>query len=145
MIQAVDYIFSQCAATYGAAWDRSLGQAPIADTKTAWLSAIAPFRNSKRRIMWALENMPERAPNPVEFRNLCRAAPMQDAPVLPAPKADPERVAAELAKLGTILTKQESPHSKKDWAHKLKARHVAGDRLSEYQITCYRVALREAA
>ncbi len=140
MIQAVDYIFAQCAATYGAAWDRSLGQAPIADTKTAWLNAIECFRSSKKRIVWALQNLPERAPNPVEFRKLCMAAPAPVVPELPAPKADPERVAAELAKLDQIKASQ--PHGMKEWAYRLQEREEAGEILGPYQRMCYRAALK---
>lgn len=144
MIQAVDYIFAQCAATYGAAWDKALGQAPISDTKTVWLNAIAPFKSSKKRIVWALQNLPERCPNPIQFRNLCQQAPMPELPALPEPKADPERVARELAKLGQIRSKQESPHGLKDWAHRLQARDQAGEKLNSYQKSCYRAALGAA-
>ena len=56
MIKAVEYIFAQCSATYGAAWDRSLGQAPIADIKTAWLSAVEPFSNSFEASDSAIKN-----------------------------------------------------------------------------------------
>ena len=140
MMQAVDYIFTQCTATYGSAWDRSLGQAPIADIKTAWLNAIDPFKTSKKRILWARQNLPERCPTPIEFRNLCRSAPMPESPVLPLPKADPSRVAEELAKLG-MLPKVERPHGMKQWAYDLKARHEAGHKLNPNQIRCYTDAL----
>lgn len=143
MIQAVEYIFAQCAATYGAAWDRSLGQAPIADVKTAWMNAIEPFRNSKKRIVWALQNLPERVPNAIEFRNLCRQAPHADTtPALPEPKADPQRVAAELAKLGAARDRVQHPHGHKQWAHTLKARDDAGLPVGTFARRCYREALR---
>lgn len=145
MMKAVDYIFTQCAATYGAAWDRSLGDAPIADVKTVWLNMLDPFRNSKKRIVWAMQNLPEKSPNAIEFRNLCRAAPMPEIPVLEAPKAEPARVAAELAKLGHVRNTVSQPHGMKQWAHNLKARHVAGEKLNPNQIRCYTEALREAA
>ena len=144
MIAAVDYIFSVCAATYGSAWDRSLGQAPIADTKTAWLLSVSPFKNSKKRVMWALENLPERCPNPVEFRSLCRAAPMPEMTALPEPKADPARVAAELAKLGHIKH-ADKPNGMKDWAYSLQARDKAGESLNSYQKSSYKAALGFAA
>lgn len=146
MIQAVEYIFSVCSATYGAEWDRSLGRAPIADTKTAWLNAVAPFAGSKKRIMWALQNLPERCPNPIQFRNLCQLAPMPETPALPAPKADPERMAAELAKLGhmRIAPTTKAPHGFKQWAYTLKAREAAGDRLNPNQKRCWREALGAA-
>ena len=140
-MQAVDYIFRQCAATYGAAWDKSLGQSPITDTKTAWLNAVAPFRNSKKRIVWALENLPQRPPNPIEFRALCRVAPMPEVLALPEPAANPERVAAELAKLGHVRESVSMPHGGKQWAYTLQKRHQQGDRLNHNQIRCYKAAL----
>lgn len=145
MIQAVEYIFSVCAATYGEAWDRSLGRAPITDTKTAWLNAVAQFNSKpgKKRIMWALDNLPDRAPNPIQFRNLCQSAPMPETPTLEAPKADPERVAAELAKLGKVVAAKPAANSKQ-WAHTLKAREEAGDRLNLNQKRCWRAALEAA-
>lgn len=146
MIQAVDYVFKVCAATYGAAWDRSLGSAPIADSKTAWLNALAPFKNSKKRIVWALENLPEHCPNPRVFQALCNAAPAPDVPMLPEPKADPARVAAELEKLGLIKTAEKtSMHGMKDWAYRLKSRDERGEKLSSYQRMCYQTALKETA
>jgi hypothetical protein len=33
----------------------------------------------------------------------------------------------------------------KDWAHRLKARHDSGDKISPYQIHCYQNALRVSA
>ena len=90
MIEAIDRLFKRLAATYGARWDVSLGQAPIADVKTVWGHELSAFANSLHRIAWALENLPERCPNAIEFRNLCRQAPSPEAPALPMPKANPE-------------------------------------------------------
>ena len=104
----IDRVFTRLSATYGAAWDRSLGQAPLSDVKTVWwheLSGFLQTRASMLSIAWALENLPERCPNAIEFRNLCRAAPAAEAPKLPEPKADPERLQAELAKLAPLREK----------------------------------------
>jgi hypothetical protein len=141
MMQAVDYIFTQCAATYGADWDRAIGKAPIADIKTAWLNALAPFRNSKKRIVWALQNLPDRCPNPIQFKNLCFQAPMPETPALPEPKADPERVQRELSKLGHIRAAEKPAHGMKAWAHRLQARDKAGEPINLNQRRCYRAAL----
>lgn len=145
MMQAVDYVFKICAANYGVAWDRSLGSAPIADSKTAWLNALAPFKNSKKRIVWALENLPEHCPNPRVFQALCNAAPAPDVPMLSEPKADPVRVAAELEKLGNIMASDKPLHGMKDWAYRLKSRDERGEKLSSYQRMCYQTALKETA
>lgn len=129
--EAVDYVFRTLAASYGAEWDRSHGNAPIADVKTVWLDALEPFtgnEQAKRRILWALKNLPERAPNVRQFVALCRQAPAADVPMLPEPKADPERVKAELAKLGPIRTAASVPAvDGKEWARRIIARHEAGE------------------
>lgn len=144
--QAVAYVFSELAATYGSAWDRSLGQAPIADVKTKWADALESYLHSneaKKSIMWALNNLPDRVVNAREFRTLCGHAPARVMPALPEPKADPARVAAELAKLGHIRgeTVSQPKNTMKDWAFRLKARKEAGEKISPFQESCYKAAL----
>ena len=57
-----------------------------------------------------------------EFKNLCRQAPAPDEVALPAPKADPARVAAELAKLSHIrATAPVQQVGRLDWAKKILA------------------------
>lgn len=135
-IEAVDYVFTRLAAEYGAAWDRSFGQAPINDVKSVWADRLSDFTQSdttKKAILWALKNLPERCPNAIEFRNLCRQAPVQDVKALPEPKADPARVKAELAKLGPLraeLTAPKTSHDPKAWAHRILNRHKAGEKIS---------------
>lgn len=142
----IERIFKRLAATYGAAWDRSLGQTPIMDVMTVWaheLSGFLQHRRAMQSIAWALENLPDRCPNVIEFKGLCRKAPAIDTPALPAPKADPVRVAAELDKLAP-LRKLASDHRIEDgkaWAKRLQARHAAGENLNMNQIRCFRLAL----
>ena len=93
MSQVVEHVFSQLAANYGSAWDRSLGNAPLADVKTVWAEKLDSFMTSiesKKRILWALQNLPEKCPNSIEFRNLCRQAPSDQPAALPLPKVNPE-------------------------------------------------------
>lgn len=125
-IEAVDYVFTRLAAEYGSAWDRSFGQSPINDVKSVWADRLSDFTHSdaaKKAILWALKNLPERCPNAIEFRNLCRQAPLQDVPALPEPKADAARVKAELAKLGDIKAQsiKAAKHDPKAWAHAILA------------------------
>lgn len=132
--EAVDYIFRTMHATYGSEWERSLGVAPLSDVKTVWADAIEPFTSNepaKRRILWALKNLPDRAPNSRQFVALCRQAPAPDVPALPEPKADPERVRAELAKLGQVRAAAGAPagHGMKAWAYRFIARHEAGEKI----------------
>lgn len=128
MDKAIDRLFKRLGATYGAAWDRSLGDAPIADVKTVWGHELSIFANSLHRVAWALENLPERCPNVIEFKRLCQSAPAPEQPVLPEPKADPARLAAELAKLAPLRQSFNKVETKdcRAWARKLLAEHAAG-------------------
>lgn len=137
--QAIDRIFQRMAATYGAAWDRALGSAPISDIKTVWASELSGFETRLQDIAWAFENLPDRVPNVVEFKKLCRAAPATEVPQVEAPKADPERLREELAKLGQIA-KKPAKHDL-DWARAIMNRVQAGDRVNTYTRWSAEVAL----
>lgn len=141
--EATEYVLRMLHATYTAEWERAMGGAPIADVKTVWHAALEPFTANevgKRRILWALKNLPDRAPNSRQFATLCRMAPMPETPTLPEPKADPERVRAELSRLGTIKTNIQSGNMK-DWARILVARYEAGERIRPLSLRFARQAL----
>lgn len=142
-IQALDRLFSRLAATYGAAWERNLGSTPLADVKTAWGHELSGFSGRLEAIAWALENLPPKCPNVIEFKNLCRQAPAPEAPRLPEPKADPERLKAELSKLGEVRKAVVSSSvDHKAWAKRLIARHEAGDRIRPVTLRFAKEALR---
>lgn len=141
MMKAIDRLFHRLGATYGADWDRALGQTPINDAKTVWAHELAPFKNSLTRIAWALENLPDRCPNVIVFKSLCKQAPMPETPALPEPAADPKRVADELAKLGQIRMTEAPRTDMKEWARRLQARDKAGERINANQKRCYKAAL----
>jgi hypothetical protein len=127
--RAVDHVFAVLAAAYGSAWDRSLGKAPLSDTKTVWASKLDAYLGSdasKRRILWALKNLPvsDTPPNAMQFSALCAAAPEQVMPALPEPKADPARLAAELEKLAPLRQSIAAPSVGVDfraWARRILA------------------------
>lgn len=130
-IKAIDRLFERLAATYGAQWSRQWADVPITDVKTAWAHELDGYENNLKAIAWALENLPERCPNVIEFRNICRRAPLPDVPRLDAPKADPERVQRELSKLGDVRKKVLSTTvDHKAWARRIIARNDAGEKLN---------------
>jgi hypothetical protein len=129
-IKVIDRLFERLSATYGAAWVRQWQDVPISDVKTAWAHELAGYEKHLEAIAWALENLPEDCPNAIKFRNLCRLAPAKAEPVLPAPKADPARVAAELAKLQPIRDRSNTPRvDGRDWARRIVGRHAAGEKI----------------
>jgi hypothetical protein len=142
--QAIDRLFTRLGATYGAQWDKSLGTAPLGDVKTLWAHELAPFANSLHRIAWALENLPARCPNVIEFKLLCRQAPAPDVPELPEPKADPERLKQELSKLGDLRAKlvTDTRVDHKAWAKRIMVRYRAAERINPTVLRFAREALK---
>jgi len=143
--QAVDRLFERLAASYGAQWTRQWADVPITEIKTAWAHELGIFRDNLKAIGWALENLPDRCPNLIEFKNLCKQAPRPDIKALDAPKAEPETVDAELAKIASqAFTQPKNDQGNVDhkrWAKTLKESHDKGEKLSLIQTTMYRKAL----
>lgn len=146
-VKAIDRLFERLAATYGAQWTRQWQDVPMADVKTAWAHELDVFSGSLHRLAWALENLPPRCPNVIEFKSLCRQAPAPEVPRLPEPKADPERVKAEISKLGELKAKVLSTGTPKrlDWARRIVARHVACERITPAVLKMAKEALRGEA
>jgi len=146
--EVIDRLFSRLNAVYGAAWDRQMGNAPLADGKSAWGHELSGFADKLGMLAWTLENLPERCPNVIEFKLLARRAPVPETSRLPEPKADPARVAAELAKLApAVESARKAVHGvdHKAWAKRLIDRHEAGDRLNPTTLRFAREALRMPA
>lgn len=145
-IQAVDRLFQRLAATYGATWDRSLGNAPLADVKTAWAHELAGFACRLQDLAWGLENLPETAPNAIQFRNLCRRAPASSAaPRIEEAPASPERVRAELAKLRPSMQSKPKGGIDVRWAHRIVAKAEAGQPVNSLPLRMAREAIALAA
>ena len=144
--RAIDRLFERLSAVYGPAWERSLGATPVLEAKALWAHQLQAFADRLEAIVWALDELPESPPNVIQFRNLCRMAPTAAAPRLAEPKADPARVAAELAKLGQLRTAPTAGTTHmKAWAYQLQARDQAGDTICSYARKAYREVIRHQA
>ena len=137
MADVIDRLFNRLSATYGADWTRQWANIPISDIKTAWGHELAGYINNLNAITHALDNLPERCPNVIQFRNLCRTAPAREVPRIDPPKADPERVKAELAKLTPAPARTDG----REWARRILARHAQGDRIGVFALKQARGAL----
>lgn len=130
-LTAIDRLFGRLTATYGRAFLAAYDGVEPGAVKTAWAHELAGFAGNLHALAWALENLPERAPNVIEFRNLARKAPAPEALRLPEPKADPERVRSELARLGEIRRDMAARKSvNADWAHRIIAKKASGVRVT---------------
>jgi hypothetical protein len=115
----------------------------LGDVKTLWAHELSTYANSLHRIAWALENLPPRCPNVIEFKQICRQAPAPETLALPEPKADPERLKQELAKLADIKKAALADRvDHKAWAKKILARYTAGERINPTSLRFAREALR---
>ena len=141
--KAIDRLFDRLELTYGSQWTNFWKDRPIADVKTAWCYELQSFDHRLDAVAWALENLPDRVPNLIAFRNLCRSAPAKEVIVLPEPKADPERLRAELAKLGEIRA-QSLPANLdgREWARRILQRQKDGELLSTISVRFAKEALR---
>lgn len=146
-IKAIDRLFERLGASYGAQWTRQWQDVPMSDVKTSWAHELDVFSNSLHRVAWALENLPPRCPNVIEFKALCRQAPAPDVPRLPEPKAGPERVKAELSKLGDLRAKVTTGAviDHKAWAKRIIQRHEAGEKINPTSLRFAREALGSRA
>lgn len=97
---AIDRLFDRLTAVYGSEFTgRFAGMEPAA-VKKAWAHELSSFTHDLESVAWALDHLPEKAPNAIQFRNLCRTAPrVSKQPMLEsdAPVRGPNE--HELAKL----------------------------------------------
>ena len=144
-IAAVDRLFNRLSLTYGSQFTRMWSNAPMSEVKSAWAYELGIFTENLKAIGWALENLPERCPNLIEFKSLCKQAPRPQTLKLDYSKADGEVVDAELAKIASEALqtpKNERGHvDHKLWAKKLAQRHSDGEVLSHIQTKMYKAAL----
>lgn len=145
-LKAIDRIFARLTATYGRMFTDIYIGVDIHAVKSAWMAELDGFgtENGLNAIAWALENLPDHAPNAIQFKKLVRQAPEHIKPRLPEPKADPERLKAELAKLGEIIHSGPLQRpGKLDWAKRIVAKFNAGDRVAMGTLAIAKAALAE--
>lgn len=141
----VDRLFDRLMATYGRAWLNLWEGLDSNAIKAVWSHELGAYAERLKSIAWALENLPPRAPNVVEFKALCRQAPIEITRQLPPPTVDPNLVDAEIAKMAAAAmkppTNERGQIDHKRWARKLQAAHSNGMQLSLVQVNAYKTAL----
>lgn len=137
----VEALFTKLTLAYGRDFLGRWEGIDLADVKTDWGHELAGFERHPEAIAYALANLPPKAPTVLEFRAICRRAPVQDAPRLEAPAADHARRDAELAKLATIVQPNAGRVDGRSWARKVLERFERGERLSRFAVKQARAAL----
>lgn len=136
----VDRIFLKLTLTFGRDFLSRWEGVPIEDVKADWAHELRGFQQNPSAIAYGLENcLAGKPPTVHEFKTACSRRP-EASPRLSSPVVDPV-IAARV--LEGLRAQKQVEAGTKDWARRLKARHVAGDKLSRYQIFCYQTALGE--
>lgn len=142
-LPAVDRLFERLTATYGRQFLNMYEGLNSNAIKTIWAHELSGYTRRMEDIAWALENLPERPPNAIEFRNLCRKAPAPDNLPLPAPPANPDRIRAELAKLRPMVAAAAVAGSNPniEWARRIVGRYEGGEKVNTLPLQMARAAL----
>ena len=139
----VDELFRRLSATYGQGFVRQYDGISVDDVKAQWAEVLSRFQQSPDAIRYGLANLPpDKAPNALQFRELCRRAPdaaFGKPEALPSPASTP--VAPEVLAATKAAFKRKDERGWKDWAHALKRRHESGEKLTRFQIDAYRETL----
>jgi hypothetical protein len=142
--KAIDRLFQRLGATYGRQWSSMWEGVPLSDVKSAWSHELSVFSDRLNAIAWALENLPGKCPNVIEFKQLCRQAPAPAVAMLDLPKAPAQVVDKEIAKIAAQAFKPpvddqgRVDHTR--WIRRLKDRQAKGEKLNSYQVSSMRRA-----
>lgn len=132
----INRLFEKLTVTYGSAFLQRWRDVDINTVKSDWSHELSGYDKSPSAIAFALANLPERPPTVIEFRSLCRQAPAQVVPQIDGPRADPERVKAELAKLGVFKeTIKAASGDRGEWCQRILQRQADGAKISPAVIT----------
>jgi hypothetical protein len=115
--KVIDKLFFRLSNVYGSQWTNLWRDNDIDEVKELWRDELGYFANNLDAFAWALNHLPERVPNLVQFKKLCFDAPMVNQALAidytkPAPI--PAEIAQELKKITTPRTVDD-----KAWAHKI--------------------------
>ena len=126
-LQIIEKIFAELKTIYGREFMARYDGINEMEVKSSWSYELAGFANDLLSISWALEHLPERAPNVIEFRQACRHAPARLMPGYKFPEYVPPviNISEGLPKYIEYTPLNDS----KNWARAIIARFNAGETL----------------
>jgi hypothetical protein len=101
-INFINKLFLRLSNTYGSYWDSMWAVNDINEVKELWAFELKNYSSSQFR--WALENLPEKPPNLIQFKKLMNEMPRPFQPYLPPPSGIP--VPPEIKEKINALRKQ---------------------------------------
>lgn len=106
--QLVDIIFTKLALLHGRDFTSKWEGLDMQDVKNDWAHELAGFEKRPDAIRYALQNLPPKPPNVLEFRAIVLRAPEVSVRRLTAPSANPEIVRDALMAARAALTKMKA-------------------------------------
>lgn len=91
--RVVERLFERLALSYGTQWLALWDGLELPAVRAMWAAELGAYAERLDALAWALERLPERAPNLPAFKALVAQAPRPETPALPGPPPDPARVA----------------------------------------------------
>lgn len=102
-----DKIFQKLALVYGRDFTGRYEGIPLEEVKADWAHELSGYQQSPHSIAYALQNLPEKPPNVLQFRAICRSAPPAPVPLIESSTATytPAVRDAALAEARALLTR----------------------------------------
>jgi hypothetical protein len=147
----IDALFSKLTLTYGQEFLRKFEGLPMAEVKADWSETLSGFQQHPQAIRYGLDHLPpEKPPNALQFRDLCRKAPLPRVAAIEAPRTDPERLSDELRRIKSMEIGKRGDF--RAWAYLLRDREQSQAKgatgraaLTKYQRDAWRYALGQDA
>lgn len=137
----IDRIFVRLSMVYGRDFMARYEGLQIDAVKAEWAHDLDGFEQHPEAVRYALDHLPsDRAPNSLQFRDLCRRAPAKQVPALPAPEPD-KKVAAAIRGAFTAVKRTGAM----GWANKLRQRIAEGYRPTKFQRDALAEVFKEEA
>jgi len=109
-LTVIDRLFERLIATYGQEFVNKY-QGDLNQVKSVWSHELGGYGKNLHAIAYALEHLPEHAPNVIQFRNICMKSPESQPLMIERPKADPAIVAMIVKNLKPVVKAE-----RLDWA-----------------------------
>jgi hypothetical protein len=136
---SMDSLFETLGAVYGGRFTHQWPVEALPTVKAAWNRELLPFVENPAAIQYAVDNLPaDHIPNVLEIRDMCRRFVNPSRSPRFKPLSEEEQQHA-LGILGSI--QRPGPQDARAWARRLRARELAGERLTRYQRSAWREAI----
>lgn len=143
----VERIFARLLATYGRDFTARWEGINMDVVRADWAHVLRGYENYPSKLIYALENLPTKPLNSVEFRILAERGPDEPVRRIEPPRGPrtPEQEAARAYAIASLkaLAREKREEAQRgvsehprEWAHRVLERVHHGERVSTYAVAC---------